>query len=254
MSPINEQILQSPRGGIVYDASRLRKPAHELFEREHWAARNALTEIAGGRGSVCFLRAEQGRWVLRHYRRGGLIGRILRDEYLWLGEHRTRSFAEWRLLAELRRYDLPVPAPIAARYVRSGLVYRADLITEELPGTRTLASILSGPAEPLTADCWRQIGSTVARFHRRGVHHADLNAHNILLGNDDAVYMLDFDRGCIRSRGAWEERVLARLKRSIEKVSAKSQDSGAASVERQWIWLLEGYRAAAIDERTSPPR
>lgn len=48
-----------------------------------------------------------------------------------------------------------------------------------------------------------------------GVHHADLNAHNILLADDGAVYVLDFDRGRIRARGAWENNVLARLHRSL---------------------------------------
>jgi 3-deoxy-D-manno-octulosonic acid kinase len=51
------------------------------------------------------------------------------------------------------------------------------------------------------------------------VQHADLNAHNVLLGNDGAVYVLDFDRGRIRPRGAWEQDVLARLRRSLVKVT-----------------------------------
>ena len=77
--------------------------------------------------------------MLRHYRRGGAVARLSGDAYLWTGAGRTRSFAEWRLLRQLRRWDLPVPRPIAARYVRQGLAYRADLITGELTTRRTLA-------------------------------------------------------------------------------------------------------------------
>ena len=45
--------------------------------------------------------------------------------------------------------DLPVPRPIAARYTRSGLAYRADLITEELPSRLTLAQALAArPLDP----------------------------------------------------------------------------------------------------------
>ena len=42
----------------------------------------SLEETAGGRGAVAFLRDGERRWVLRHYRRGGLVARVLDDTYL----------------------------------------------------------------------------------------------------------------------------------------------------------------------------
>jgi 3-deoxy-D-manno-octulosonic acid kinase len=234
MLAIQEGLLRSAAGGILYDASRLRKPGAELFDVEHWRAQGSLQEVAGGRASIAVVSTGEQRWVLRHYRRGGLIARISRDQYLWLGEARTRSFAEWRLLAELRRRDLPVPAPVAARYVRGTLSYRADLITEHLPNCRTLADAVTGVQLP--RDAW----SAIARFHREGVHHADLNAHNILLGSAAPdVYLLDFDRGRIQARGAWEQDVLARLRRSLEKI--KAQRRAVTFADEQWGWLLAGY-------------
>jgi 3-deoxy-D-manno-octulosonic acid kinase len=233
MLEIVEQSLTLPRGRILYDASRLRKPEEEVFSRDYWASQGALNEVTGGRGSVAFLRTDSGSWVLRHYRRGGLIAKLSQDAYWWLGEERTRCFAEWRLLAELRRMALPVPAPVAARYVRSGPIYRADLITAQLPDSQTLAALLLKGS--LTQQQWRAIGSTIARFHSHGVQHADLNAHNILLGSDDVVYILDFDRGRIRARGAWEHRVLARLRRSLDKI--KAQHAEVAFGEREWGWV-----------------
>src|SRR5687768_10534560 len=98
----DEQFITTAGGGILYDASRLGKPDDELFLRSHWAARGALQEIAGGRSSIALLEAgvEHGSqfWVLRHYRRGGLIAKLSQDGYLWTGASRTRSFKEWRLL------------------------------------------------------------------------------------------------------------------------------------------------------------
>jgi 3-deoxy-D-manno-octulosonic acid kinase len=236
MSAIREQCEAVERGGILYDAARIRKAEPQWFSREYWAQRNALTEMLGGRGSVRFLQTDTGRWVWRHYRRGGLVARLLQDRYLWAGEARTRSFAEWRLLAELHHRGLPVPIPIAAAYRRHVLTYEADLITAELPPSMTLAQAM---ATPMTQDRWREVGQTIARFHRQGVHHADLNAHNILLGTGDrSVYVLDFDRGRIRDRGPWEDRVLSRLKRSLEKISAQR---GTALDGACWRALMQGY-------------
>jgi 3-deoxy-D-manno-octulosonic acid kinase len=216
-----EIVAPTAGGAMLYDASRSSQPDPQIFDRDHWRGRGGLEETAGGRGTVAFLRDflhdGERRWVLRHYRRGGLVARLLDDTYLYTGAARTRSFREFRLLRQLREWRLPVPCPVAARYVRSGVLYRADLVTEELPTRRTLAQALA--AEPLAAAAWRAVGACIGRLHARGVHHADLNAHNLLIGEDGAVYVLDFDRGRVRARGAWEQAVLERLRRSLLKVS-----------------------------------
>jgi 3-deoxy-D-manno-octulosonic acid kinase len=204
---------------MLYDASRVGQAGAEIFSAAHWQSRGALEVVPGGRGSVVFVRARDGeRWVLRHYRRGGLVARLLDDAYLYTGAERTRSFREWRLLRQMHEWRLPVPLPVAAGFRRLGLFYRADLITRELPVRRTLAVALRD--SPLPREAWSAIGRCIAQFHRRGVHHADLNAHNLLLGEGDAVFVLDFDRGRVRERGAWEHDVLARLERSLLKVTA----------------------------------
>jgi len=240
MQSVQEGLLRVAGGGILYDASRLRKPATEVFDVEHWRAQGSLQEIAGGRASIAIVNSGAERWVLRHYRRGGFIARFSRDRYLWLGESRTRSFAEWRLLAELRRRGLPVPAPVAARYVRGVLTYRADLITEHLPNTRTLADAITGAQLP--REGWEAVGKTIARFHREGVHHADLNAHNILL-TPQQVYLIDFDRGELRKRGWWADTNLVRLYRSLEKVTLL--DAPDSFTDQDWHSLLAGYRESA---------
>lgn len=214
-----EALARGAGGAMLYDASRLHHPDAHVFDPAHWQALGALETTRGGRGTVAFVRASQEqRWVLRHYRRGGLMARFSGDGYLWTGADRTRSFVEWRLLRQLRAWGLPVPVPVAARYQRAGLCYRADLLTVELPVRRTLVQALQ--QEPLPEDAWRAIGRCVGALHARGVHHADLNAHNLLVGATNDIYVLDFDRGRIRARGAWEPTVLARLRRSLLKVTA----------------------------------
>jgi 3-deoxy-D-manno-octulosonic acid kinase len=214
-----EALARRAGGAMLYDASRLHHPHESVFDPAHWQAQGALESTPGGRGTVSFVRASPGeRWVLRHYCRGGLIARLSDDLYMWTGADRTRAFREWRLLRQLRAWGLPVPAPVAARYQRAGLCYRADLLTAELPVRRTLAQALQ-PA-PLPLVTWQAVGQCVAALHAHGVQHADLNAHNLLVGASNDIYVLDFDRGRIRARGTWEQAVLARLRRSLLKVTA----------------------------------
>jgi 3-deoxy-D-manno-octulosonic acid kinase len=242
MHLIEEHFMSLPRGGIVYDGTRVRHPDLQMFEPSYWASRDALLEVAGGRRSVYFLRTDGEQWVLRHYRRGGLAARLSNDRYLWRGATRTRGVREWRLLAELYRRGLPVPAPIAAAYVRSPLTYQADLITVAIPASQTLADAITGAA--LAESQWRMIGRTIARFHAHGAHHADLNAHNVLL-TAGVIYILDFDRGRLRARGGWEQRVFQRLRRSLEKI--QRQRSNVQFGEREWTWLLAGVGSAAAE-------
>jgi len=203
--------------GILHDPVLVPEARHELFEPDYWLARHAASATAGGRGNVVFISDMQRQWVLRHYRRGGLIGKLIADQYLWLGAEATRSFREWRLLAQLRALELPVPIPVAARYIRNGLSYRADLLTATIAGACTLMQRLA--QAPMPATDWQRVGQVLARLHAAGVHHADLNANNIVFDDQQAVWVLDFDRGRIRTvQKAWIDTVLARLLRSLNKL------------------------------------
>ena len=213
-----------------------------LFDPQFWAARGETSPTPGGRGAAWFIRCGERQWVLRHSRRGGLLAPITGDRYMWMGEARVRAFAEWRLLDELTRRDLPVPKPVAALYLRSGLFYRCDLITERILNARPLSAALAASALPESV--WREVGAVIARLHRAGADHADLNAHNILCAAElrgAAISVIDFDRGRLRSPGAWRQRNLQRLRHSLEKIS-RDLPSGRFS-PREWGWLNAGYGA-----------
>jgi len=211
-----------------------------LFDPGHWRERGALQPAAQGRGSAWFIASGPDQWVLKCYRRGGLVARIIADRYVWAGEARVRAFAEWRLLQHLVGLGLRVPQPLAARYRRSGLLYRCELITRRIADCRPLSAALA--AAPVPAPLWRAIGATVAHMHRLSVDHADLNAHNILLDDAGAVSLIDFDRGRLRADGGWKAGNLARLLRSLEKISA-DLPAGRFS-PAMWSELLAGYRPA----------
>jgi 3-deoxy-D-manno-octulosonic acid kinase len=213
--------------------------ADSIFDPAHWQARNELKATAGGRGASWFVGAG-GRWVLRHYRRGGFMARISADRYVWWSEPKVRAFAEWQLHRAMRDLGLPVPKPVGAAYRRSGLSYRCDIITECIQGSRSVSALIAAAALPREA--WRSLGGVLARFHRAGIDHADLNAHNILYSEIDAGYhLIDFDRGQMRDTqalgAAWQRGNLDRLHRSLLKVAPP-----AHFTPLEWQWLLEGYR------------
>jgi 3-deoxy-D-manno-octulosonic acid kinase len=167
-----------------------------------------------------------------------MVARVMGDRYLWTGADRTRGFAEYRLLATLRARDLHVPVPVAARYRRSGVHYRADLITQRVEGAATLAQLLA--QQRADASVAARVGGEIAKFHVQGAYHADLNAHNILV-TDAAVWLIDFDRGELRTPARdWQQANLARLRRSLLKLGAAA-DGDAAFVRALWSPLMDAY-------------
>ncbi len=217
------------------------RPDAAWFDPAHWSARGLAEPHAGGRGGVWFVETPAGASVLRHYRRGGLAARVSSDRYFWTGAGRTRAFREFRLLDQLVEAGLPVPAPIAGRYVRSGMYYSADLIVGRIPAVDTLAERLAQGA--LDAVLAERIGTTIARFHAAGACHADLNAHNILLDARGAVSLIDFDRGSLRKPAlGWQQGNLARLRRSLIKLGAGKRFADFDA--RFWHPFLAAYHAA----------
>lgn len=208
--------LLRPATGLVQGSAELRAAGvgDEIWER------GIVLEAVGGRGGLQRVALQSGVTALvRHYRRGGAMARWLGDRYWFTAADRTRCFAEFRLLEQLQRKDLPAPRPLAARFQRSGPWYRADLAMQELPGVESLhvwLGRLTGAQADLVG---RRVGTTIGRFHQAGIWHADLNAHNVLLDAERVVWLVDFDRGEFRvPRRMWQQANLHRLRRSLKKL------------------------------------
>jgi 3-deoxy-D-manno-octulosonic acid kinase len=226
-------------GAMLYDASRAgNAPTAAWFDTAYWQERGEIDGEARGRGTTHFIRSGKQNFVLRHYRRGGHVARVVSDRYFWRNESATRSFAEWQLLYHLHRAGLPVPAPVAARYRRHGLTYTADIITERLMDSVSLADQLRRRGIPILG--WITIGRCIRSFHDLGVCHPDLNAHNIMLVGDDSVCLIDFDRGRLMKPGLWCDGNLVRLRRSLEKITYGLAPEHFS--EADWHGLLDGYR------------
>ena len=228
-------------GAILFDRTQLRQPDPAWFSPVHWGeAAQPVSE--GGRGGAWFIQTGEGDAVLRHYLRGGWMASLSRDGHLWRGINRVRSFAEFRPLRVLREKKLPVPLPFAAWYRREGLHYRAAILMQRLPGVRSLAELAAAGEAP-----WDAAGQLIARFHRAGLDHADLNAHNILFESSlsdeqGRGWMIDFDRSQLRIPATrWRVANLERLQRSLRK---RRGTRSVEQVDADFLKLRAAYDAA----------
>lgn len=148
----------------------------------------------------------------------------------------------------LRRFSAkawPVPEPIAARAVRRGIFYQADILLKRIVG----AVPWPEASNAVDKDLWFDIGTTIRRFHDAGLNHVDLNCDNVLVGNG-RVYLIDFDKCDIRRTEPgglvkWKLKNLARLHRSLAK------RMGDVDIESLWGSLMDGYHGASHKGKSS---
>lgn len=224
---------------IRYDTAFFKVPSTELFSEAYWRKQNAITGHAQGRGTTWFFKLEETELVLRHYYRGGLIGKFLNDQYLYTGFRNSRAYREFELLSELHSLNLPAPKPVAIRVKKVLPCFCvSDIISSKIIGASDLVYILT--KRSLREYELRSIGFTVRRFHDHNIYHHDLNAHNILLDEDNQASLIDFDQGEIRANtGQWKQNNLDRLLRSFKKEQGRLDNFHWN--EQSWQHLLNGY-------------
>ena len=221
---------------IWFDPLLLAEPPERCFDPEYWQQAGKVIGSAQGRGTTWFVQGEKLEMALRHYRRGGLFGKLVEDAYWFTGWQHTRGAAELQLLDKLVQGGVRVPRPVAARAVRHGLTYQADLLVEKVAGARDLVALLMDA--PLPEIVWRAIGQMVRQMHDLQVCHTDLNSHNILLDQMQQVWLIDFDKCGEQAGEGWKSKNLARLQRSFIKEQGKR---GIYFDAQCWAWLLMGY-------------
>jgi 3-deoxy-D-manno-octulosonic acid kinase len=235
---------QQEKTYCLYNSDEISNFSPHLLDVSHWQNNNAIAGSAQGRGTTWFVQYSEKnqqlkQWVLRHYYRGGLIGKLINDSYWFTSQKDTRAAREFYLLTHMQKLALPSPKPIACRVIRRGLFYQADLLSSRIEHAQDLVALLSKGS--ISQVLWHKIGLTIKRFHDNNIYHHDLNAHNILIDNTDNIFLIDFDRGEIRANNhkTWQQDNMARLQRSFLKEFNKHYSFHWQNAN--WQFLLEGY-------------
>jgi 3-deoxy-D-manno-octulosonic acid kinase len=190
---------------------------------------------------------------------------LLGDRYV-SGLEGPRPLLELRASAAVRARGVPTPAVVAGAVYPAGLFYRADLVTELVPGGTDLRTVLFGdggrsgapgggtrdgagdgddPAAggPSREEALEAAGRLVRRMEQAGVEHPDLNAGNILLTGEDELtraHLLDLDRCRVLAPGesAQVGPMRQRLLRSLWKLQ---RGSGAPLSHDELASLGQGF-------------
>jgi len=133
----------------------------------------------------------------------------------------------------------------------SGAFYRADLVTEFVPGASDLARTLFEEDHPEAerAEVLSCIGVLVARTAAAGILHRDLNAKNLLIDwstGGPAPLLVDLDRCEVKppDRTVDPRGMLERLERSLRKHEERSS-RGLGRAEWATLHRSAGLRTYA---------
>ncbi|MCC6155617.1 MAG: hypothetical protein IT367_17740 [Candidatus Hydrogenedentes bacterium] len=192
---------------------------------------------AMGRGGLYIFPVLLRKGILREYRRGGIVGGLLRE-----GTLINRPLHEWNVLNWLFNAGFPVPDPLGVVWRKRGLLYTGAIATQRIDATN-LAEYLKSSDESHES-LLHEIGRRINRMHELCVFHADLHVGNILIASKptdgNSVYFVDFDNARISSVSRFDRaRNLLRLRRSFLKRGLRLTD---------FEHILRGYGPIAIPE------
>lgn len=222
-------------------------PAPGLEElREERGKRTFRAEIYSG--------AATGKFVVKEFGpRGPVDALFLRHLRPGPGRrypHAAAAIREAGVLTPIVRFVASYDGPDGPRYL---------IGAEQIEGTRMLGEVLTGLPAQERADLFQNVGQVVARLHRAGIFHFDLNEDNLLFcavsGGFTGPHLVDLDHAVrvpLRRRRLC--RVLARLDlhqffttRSVE------LSKGDRRMFEEGYRCAEGY-ARCADWTVPPPR
>ncbi len=178
--------------------------------------KDSINSALGGRTSITVVPLEDiGSVAIKYYRRGGAIRYLIKQRYLKYGK--TRCQIEYELLQKVRSLGINAPEPVAFAY-RGRLFYQCWLVTREIQDHQTLAQI-SRSNEEQARMAMKAVIKQVSTLIKNKILHVDLHPGNVIVDNQNQVYLLDFDKGGVfpGEENALRHRYLRRWNRAIQK-------------------------------------
>jgi hypothetical protein len=194
---------------------------------------------AGNRQSGFRIKLEDGYELFaRRSRRGGPIGSILSDVYLGM---KPRPLTELAVTLEARRREIPVVEPMGAMVEWVGpALYRGFFFTRAVRGMTLWEFVKTDDDPTVRIHVLEQARRAIDTMHAKGLFHADLNLHNLLVTQareSFTVIIIDLDKARLFEAplpAAMRRANAARLMRSARKLDPSGQfiDAAALSILR----------------------
>ncbi len=153
-----------------------------------------------------------GKVLIKHYIRGGITGKLIKKTYIKLNE--ARSEAEYRHFINASSLGIKTPNPVLFAF-SGNLVYRAWLVMNYIENPRSLIDIIESD-EGLSRSLIETVAYYIRKLIGKNIHHVDLHPGNVIIGENNEVYLIDFDKAQICNTKL-KEKYLKRWRRAVVK-------------------------------------
>lgn len=172
-------------------------------------------EASAGRGSIHMFRMGEGKGILRHYQRGGIVQHIMKDGYFM----DNRPMRELRVWCHAFESGIQAPLPLGIIWFRRGPFYHGAIAAQYIESEHLQAWLESDPKAESRKEVLYHAGESIRAMHAVNIVHADLQVRNILIDTDGKSWIIDFDDAVISETISDNARYrnLLRLRRSFQK-------------------------------------
>jgi 3-deoxy-D-manno-octulosonic acid kinase len=194
---------------------------------------------AGNRASAFRLSLAGGlELVARRSTRGGFVRHFASRTFFGT---QPRPFRELRVTLEARRRGVTVAEPMAAmaEWIAPAL-YRGFFLTRAIAGMTLWEFVRTDDDPAVREHVLMKARAAIAEMHDRGVLHADLNLHNLMItqaGESFAVVILDLDKARLSDHPVSAQGRRANAQRLLR--SARKLDSAGRFFDARALKILD---------------